>query len=123
MFTEVYRVLRPGAVFAFSDILTGEEADISMVEAAFARLGASTGATISDYKKMAQAAGFEVLHVEERLDDVRTHYDKLAAQLAEPIASLDANALASIAKSISHWQAALAHGHITWACYVARKPV
>jgi cyclopropane fatty-acyl-phospholipid synthase-like methyltransferase len=122
VFTEVFRILRPGAVFAFSDILTGEKADISMVEAAFARLGASTGATIADYQEMAQAAGFEVLFAEERLDDIRTHYDKLADQLATPIASLDADALASIANSISHWQAALAQGHITWACFVARKP-
>ena len=123
VFAETYRVLRPGGVFALSDILTGEEADTSMVEAAFARLGASAGATISDYQKMAEEAGFEMLHVEERLDDIRTHYDKLAAQLAEPIVNLDADALASIAKSISRWQAALADGHITWACFVARKPV
>jgi len=27
-----------------------------------------------------------------------------------------------IAQSIGRWQAALAGGHITWACFVARKP-
>ena len=123
VFAEVCRVLRPGGVFAFSDILTGEKADISMVEAAFARLGASAGATIVDYQKMARAAGLEVSHVEERLEDIRTHYDKLAAQLAEPIEGLDADALAAIAMSISRWQAALAKAYITWACFVARKPV
>jgi cyclopropane fatty-acyl-phospholipid synthase-like methyltransferase len=122
VFTEVFRILRPGTVFAFSDILTGEEADVSMVEAAFARLGASTGATVADYQEMARAAGFEILFAEERLDDIRTHYDKLADQLAAPIAGLDSGALASITKSISHWQAALAQGHISWACFIARKP-
>jgi cyclopropane fatty-acyl-phospholipid synthase-like methyltransferase len=123
VFTEVFRVLRPGGIFALSDILTGENADISMVEAAFARLGASAGATVGDYEKMARAAGFEISHVEERMKDIRIHYDKLAEQLVEPISGLDADALASIAKSISRWQAALANGHITWACFVARKPV
>lgn len=122
VFAEVFRVLRPGGVFAFSDILTGEQADISMVEAAFARLGASAGATISDYTKMAGDAGFEISNVEERKRDITTHYDKLAAQLARPVAGLDADALASIGQSISRWQAALANGHITWACLVARKP-
>lgn len=122
VFVEAYRVLRPGGVFAFTDILTGEAADLSMVEAAFARLGASTGDTIGDYQKMARAAGFEISHVEERMGDVRTHYDKLAEQLTKPVAGLDDAAIAAIAKSISHWQAAIAHGYITWACFVAIKP-
>ena len=122
VFSEVHRILRAGGVFAFSDILTSEEADISRVEAAFARLGASADATIGSYQTMAEEAGLEILHVEERLNDIRMHYDKLADRLAQPDIDLDAEAVAAIAKSISHWQAALANGDITWACFVARKP-
>ena len=123
VFAEVHRILRPGGVFALSDILTGKEAEISKVEAAFARIGASAGATICDYQRMAEEAGLEPIHVEERLSDIRTHYDKLADQLAEPNIGLDAEAVALISKSISHWKAALASGDITWACFVVRKPV
>ena len=122
VFSEALRVLRPGGVFAFSDILTGDNADIPMVEAAFARLGARVGATISDYQEMAKSAGFVISLVEERLDDITTHYDKLAEQLAGPVSGLDADALQAITNSISRWQAALAEGYITWACFVARKP-
>ena len=122
VFAEVCRVLRPGGVFAFSDILTGRSADFALVEAAFARLGARVGATIDDYQAMARAAGLEVSHVEERAQDIRTHYDKLAARLAEPVAGIGAEALAAISGSISRWQTALAGGHITWACFVAHKP-
>jgi cyclopropane fatty-acyl-phospholipid synthase-like methyltransferase len=123
VFTEVWRVLRPGGVFAFSDILTAEAADIARVGAAFSRLGASPGATVNDYLAMARAAGFEISHVEERLRDIATHYDKLAALLAKPVAGIDSDALAAISQSISQWQDALAGGHITWACFVARKPL
>ena len=83
----------------------------------------SVGATVGDYEAMARAAGFEISFVEERSGDITAHYDKLAEQLARPIAGLDADALASISQSIARWQAALAGGHITWACFVARKPV
>ncbi len=122
VFSEVFRILRPGGTFAFSDILTGENADSSMVEAAFARLGARVGSTVNDYQAMAREAGFELSFVDERPADIKAHYDKLAAQLEQPIAGLDADAKASISQSIGRWQAALAGGHITWACFVARKP-
>jgi len=122
VFAEVFRVLRPGGVFVFSDILTGEQADISMVEAAFARLGAKPGATISDYRAMAQSAGFTKIDAEERPADIKTHYNKLAAELSSPINGLSADAQAAIVNSISRWQAALAEGHITWASFVTRKP-
>ena len=122
VFAEVFRVLRPGGPFGFSDILTGQNANVTMVEAAFARLGAAVGATPSDYQDMARDAGFEIIFSEVRLADIRMHYDKLAAALARPIAGLDESTLASISSSIASWQAALAGGHITWACFVARKP-
>lgn len=122
VFAEVHRVLRPGGTFAFSDILTGEGADAAKVEAAFARLGASADATIATYRAMAEAVGLEVLNVEERLGDIRTHYDKLAEALAKPGTGLDAEAVAAIGQSIAYWQAALTNGDITWACFVARKP-
>jgi sarcosine/dimethylglycine N-methyltransferase len=122
VFAEVFRVLKPGGIFAFSDILTGENADASMVAAAFARIGASVGATVADYEQMARAAGFEISFLEERPGDITKHYDKLAEQLEQPVAGLDANAKTAISQSIGRWQAALAGGHITWACFVARKP-
>lgn len=122
VFGEVFRILRRGGTFAISDILTAEGADISLVERAFARLGAAAGATVRDYQDMARSAGFNIVYLEERPDDIETHYAKLADRLAEPIADFDPEAARSIRKSVAHWQTALAGGHITWACFILRKP-
>ena len=123
VFAEVYRILRRDGVFVFSDILTGKGADINIVERAFDRLGAKAGATVSNYQNMATETGFHVIHVEERNGDIKTHYKKLAEKLNHPIEGLDSRARKSIAKSITYWQTALADHHITWACFVARKPL
>jgi sarcosine/dimethylglycine N-methyltransferase len=120
---EVFRVLRPGGVFAFSDLLTAEGADLEQVEAALARLGAPAGITIKHYRDMARSAGFEITFAEERARDMKIHYDKLAEKLTEPVAGLDRDAAASIAKSLSRWCTALANGQLTMTCFVARKPV
>lgn len=71
---------------------------------------------------MAEDAVLEVLHVEERSSDIRTHYNKLADLIAKPNSGLDPEGVVSIAKSIACWQDALAGGDITWTCFVARKP-
>lgn len=123
VFSEVHRILCPGGRFAYSDILTTVGADIGSVQAAFDRLGANAGATPEDYQVMAIQAGFDILQVEERQADIRCHYEKLAGMLAKPELGLDAEAATAIAGSIDRWRTALSKGYITWACFVAQKPL
>ena len=122
VFAEVFRILGPGGVFAFSDILTAEGANLSLVDAAFERLGVRGGVTLSDYGRIAEEAGFQIEHAEERPKDIKTHYAKLVEQLEDPPTGLKCNVVEALQASLSHWQRALGGGHITWACFVARKP-
>ncbi|MDU8945944.1 SAM-dependent methyltransferase [Ovoidimarina sediminis] len=122
VFAEVLRVLKSGGVFAFSDILTAENADLALVNAAFERLGVQGGATPADYRRMAEEAGFEIEHAEERPGDIKTHYAKLAEQLETPPAGLSDDTVETLKASIQRWRTALAGRHITWACFIARKP-
>ncbi len=123
VFSEAYRVLRAGGVFAVSDIMTSDGADPAMVAPAFERLGVKTFATPGDYAAMARAAGFFIEHSEENPSDIKTHYAKLAQALSPPPAGLAPEAAHRIATSLGHWRKAIAGGHVTWGCLILRKTV
>lgn len=123
VFEEVFRVLKPGAVFVYSDILTAVDADLSAVQTAFDRLRAAAGATPDDYQEMAESAGFETLQREERPEDIRIHYEKLEACLGSLRGAVSAEFFESVNRSIAAWRLAVEAGHITWACFLSRKPI
>ncbi len=123
VFGEIFRVLRPGGVFVYSDILTAAGADLSAVPTAFDRLRAEAGATPDDYQAMAEGAGFETLNREERPEDIRTHYQKLEARLNPLHGAVSAEFFEYVSRSLSDWRLAVEAGHITWACFLSRKPV
>ena len=73
--------------------------------------------------KLTREFPIEIEGIEKQLwKDIKAHYEKLAEQLETPTAGLREEAVEKLKNNIRHWQAALAGGHITWACFLARKP-
>jgi ubiquinone/menaquinone biosynthesis C-methylase UbiE len=125
---EIYRVLAPGGVFAFSDFLQptqeiGEQARTHVYD----RVRWSSGYSFLEYQAALEQAGFEILLARNLLTHIRQTYGVLrtvAIQRAEATDDQEARDwILGFANSCSEIQAAIDRGEFGWGIFVARKPV
>jgi len=125
--TEIWRVLRPGGSFAFSDFLQpttqiGEQARKHVYD----RVRWSSGYSLDGYQDALRAAGFEIVSVRDLNDHIAQTY-RVLRQTARDRAGATADTAArdwmlAFAESCEQIQAAIERGEFGWGMFVARKP-
>lgn len=121
-FDEFARVLRPGGTFALSDIIALKHGDLGeAARTALQRLQPAEAATLQTYIRHATEAGFEVRHHEQRPEDMKAHYDRLATSLQTAAPAPADHRFAAIASNIRAWQDAIAARQLSWGLLIARK--
>jgi SAM-dependent methyltransferase len=125
--TEIFRVLRPGGVFAFSDFLQpkpeiGERARKHVYD----RVRWNGGFSFLGYQEALQAAGFEIMlarNVVGHLGQTYRVLGKTATETAETTTDEAERAwMLAFAESCREIQTAIADGEFGWGIFVARKP-
>ncbi len=124
---EIFRVLRPGGVFAFSDFLQptqeiGERARRHVYD----RVRWSSGYSFLGYQEALQEAGFEVVLARNLRGHIRQTYRILGVTARERAAATDDPAardwMLAFADSCAEIQVAIDGDEFGWGMYVARKP-
>jgi|HubBroStandDraft_1064217.scaffolds.fasta_scaffold05873_3 sarcosine/dimethylglycine N-methyltransferase len=125
---EVYRVLRPGGLFAFSDFLQPRpEIGARARKHVYDRVRWSGGYSLIGYQAALTAAGFEILLARNLGNHLRQTYrvlGKTALARAENTSGDAArNWMLAFGESCEEIQVAIDQGEFGWGIFVARKPV
>ncbi|MEV4225001.1 MULTISPECIES: class I SAM-dependent methyltransferase [Nonomuraea] len=124
---EIFRVLRPGGVFAFSDFLQpkkeiGERARRHVYD----RVRWSSGYSLVEYQAELERSGFEILLARNLESHIRQTYRVLGTTARERARTTEDPAardwMLAFAESCGEIQVAIDQGEFGWGVFVARKP-
>ncbi|HEY1624145.1 MAG TPA: class I SAM-dependent methyltransferase [Streptosporangiaceae bacterium] len=124
---EIFRVLQPGGVFAFSDFLQ----PVPQIGAAarkhvYDRVRWSGGYSLAGYQAALETAGFEIIKVRDLKNDIRHTYQVLggmATDRARTASDPEAKDwMLGFAASCQEIQAAIDRDEFGWGMITARKP-
>jgi sarcosine/dimethylglycine N-methyltransferase len=125
--SEVFRVLQPGGVFAFSDFLQ-PKTDISERgrKHVYDRVRWNSGFSFVGYQQALEQAGFEMVHARNLEPQIRQTYRVIGKSATERAATTEDPAardwMLAFAESCGEIELAIDRGEFGWGIFVARKP-
>jgi len=123
---EVFRVLKPGGEFVFTDPMQADDVPEGVLQPVYDRLGLSSLASLGYYRDAAKAQGFEVLDQIEMTHNLRNHYARVREDLQANYDALLENAskayLDKMLVGLENWVKAADNGHLAWGIQRFRKP-
>jgi sarcosine/dimethylglycine N-methyltransferase len=124
---EIFRVLRPGGLFAFSDFLQPKkEIGQRARRHVYDRVRWSSGYSLVEYQQALAGAGFEILLARSLRDHISQTYRVLGQMARDRASSTDDDAardwMLAFAESCGEIKIAISEGEFGWGIFVVRKP-
>jgi sarcosine/dimethylglycine N-methyltransferase len=123
---EVFRVMKPGGEFIFTDPMQADDVPEGALKAVYDRIGLNSLASFRFYREAAEAAGFEVVDQVDLTHNLRTHYDRVREDLEANYDKILENAskdyLDKMIVGLKNWVDAADKGWLAWGIQRFRKP-
>jgi len=124
---EVYRVLKPGGHFIFTDPMQADDVPEGVLQPVYDRLQLTSLGSMRFYREAASALGFETVAQHDMTNQLRTHYDRVREDLVANYDKLrDSGAsveyLDKMIIGLENWVKAADAGHLAWGIQIFRKP-
>ncbi|WP_346895492.1 methyltransferase domain-containing protein [uncultured Roseibium sp.] len=125
--SEVFRVLKPGGYFIFTDPMQADDADPAALQPVYDRLQLNSLGSMRFYREAAEALGFEIVEQREMTRQLRTHYARVREELLDNYKRLredgaSAEYLDKMAEGLQNWVTAADAGQLSWGIQLFRKP-
>jgi len=125
--SEVWRVLKPGGYFIFTDPMQADDADPAQLQPVYDRLQLQSLGSLRFYRETAEALGFETVRQDVMTEHLRTHYDRVREDLMANYDRLrDSGAstdyLDKMVVGLENWVKAADAGNLAWGIQLFRKP-
>jgi len=123
---EVYRVLKPGGSFIFTDPMQADDCPEGVLQPVYDRLQLNSLGSFRFYREAAQAAGFEIVDQIEMTQQLRTHYDRVRQELVANYDKVAETAskdyLDKMIVGLENWVNAADKGYLAWGIQRFKKP-
>lgn len=125
--SEVWRVLKPGGHFVFTDPMQADDVPEGVLQPVYDRLQLNSLGSMRFYREAATALGFETVKQEDLTGHLRTHYDRVREDLVANYDKLresgaSAEYLDKMVVGLENWVKAADAGHLAWGIQLFRKP-
>ncbi|EAV43187.1 putative glycine-sarcosine methyltransferase [Stappia aggregata IAM 12614] len=124
---EVYRVLKPGGYFIFTDPMQADDADPKALQPVYDRLQLNSLGSMRFYRETAESLGFETVEQRDMTQQLRNHYFRVREELLANYDKLrnegaSAEYLDKMSIGLMNWVNAADAGQLAWGIQLFRKP-
>lgn len=124
---EVWRVLKPGGHFVFTDPMQADDVPEGVLQPVYDRLQLNSLGSFAFYREACERLGFETVEQDRLTANLRTHYARVREDMLANYDKLrdsgaSAEYLDKMAVGLEHWVKAADDGHLAWGIQVFRKP-
>jgi glycine/sarcosine/dimethylglycine N-methyltransferase len=123
---EVYRVLKPGGMFVFTDPMQADDCPPDVLQPVYDRLSLTSLGSFRFYREAALQTGFEVLDQADLTRQLRTHYARVGEELRRNYdalsESISRDYMDRMLVGLENWVKAADAGHLAWGIQRFRKP-
>lgn len=124
---EVWRVLKPGGHFIFTDPMQADDVPEGVLQPVYDRLQLNSLGSMRFYREAATALGFEVVAQEDMTNQLRNHYARVREDLIENYDKLKKSGASEeymdkMIVGLENWVNAADAGHLAWGIQLFRKP-
>ncbi len=115
---EVFRVLKPGGRFVFTDPMQSDNCPEGVLQNVYDRIHLKNLGSFGFYRAAARQAGFNERHISNRTDQLLAHYsrvrEELQSQYARMVQVSSKSYVDNMSTGLMHWISAAKKGHLAW---------